>query len=160
MQHIYEDPRQCSDHEKFIVFIVLSLGSSRLTFKDSQSAAMMDLNDTNAYFQTALRFFNNFHSHPRDLFGIQAVLLLAIWMLDSSHSSHNNDLWQLSRYIMSAAIEAGLHRHNMDWGFTAEQLEVRNRTWWCAYNLERSVHHCQEHNLLILLTMSAGRLLL
>ncbi|KAH7256177.1 fungal-specific transcription factor domain-containing protein [Fusarium tricinctum] len=139
MQHIYEDPRQCSDHEKFIVFIVLALGSSRLTSKDSQSAAIMDLNDTNAYFQTALLFFNNFHTHPRDLFGIQAVLLLAIWMLDSSHSSHNNDLWQLSRYIMSVAIEAGLHRHNMDWGFTLEELEVRNRTWWCAYNLERQV---------------------
>ncbi|KAI6764366.1 hypothetical protein HG530_008155 [Fusarium avenaceum] len=139
VQHIYEDPRQSSDHEKFIVFIVLALGSSRLTSKDSQSVAMMDLNDTSAYFQTALRFFDNFHTHPRDLFGIQAVLLLAIWMLDSSHSSHNNDLWQLSRYIMSAAIEAGLHRHNMDWGFTLEELEVRNRTWWCAYNLERQV---------------------
>lgn len=143
IQHIYEDPRQCSDHERFIVFIVLALGSSQLTSKDSQSAAIMDLNDTNAYFQSALRFFNNFHTHPRDLFGIQAVLLLAIWMLDSSHSSHNNDLWQLSRYIMSAAIEAGLHRHNMDWGFTLEELEVRNRTWWCAYVLERSVHDCR-----------------
>ncbi|KAJ4137193.1 hypothetical protein NW768_002774 [Fusarium equiseti] len=99
----------------------------------------MDLNDSAAYFQTALRFFNNFHAHPRDLFGIQAVLLLAIWMLDSSHGSHNNDLWQSSRYIMSAAIEAGLHRHNTDWGFTADELETRNRTWWCAYNLERQV---------------------
>ncbi|KAM0313926.1 hypothetical protein ACHAPQ_011939 [Fusarium lateritium] len=40
---------------------------------------------------------------------------------------------------MSAAIEAGLHRHNMDWGFTSEEREIRNRTWWCAYNLERQV---------------------
>ncbi|KAF4969192.1 hypothetical protein FSARC_3568 [Fusarium sarcochroum] len=138
-QHIYEDPRQCTDQEKFVVFIVLALGSCQLTLKDNQSPAMMDLNDPNSYFQTTLRFFNNFHTHPRDLFGIQAVLLLAIWMLDSSRSSHNNDLWQLSRYIMSAAIEAGLHRHNTDWGFTPEELEIRNRTWWCAYNLERQV---------------------
>ncbi|KAG4264829.1 hypothetical protein FPRO03_00113 [Fusarium proliferatum] len=138
-QRIYESPRQCSDHEKFTVFVTLALASSQLTTRDAQSTAMMDLNDSNAYFQTSLRFFNNFSDHPRDLFGIQAVLLLAIWMLDSSHSSHNNDLWQLSRYIMSAAIEAGLHRHNKDWGFTAEELEVRNRTWWCAYNLERQV---------------------
>ncbi|KAJ4125757.1 hypothetical protein NW765_001531 [Fusarium oxysporum] len=136
---IYESPRQCSDHEKFTLFAILALASCQLTTKDAQSPAMMDLNDSNAYFQTALRFFNNFSNHPRDLFGIQAVLLLAIWMLDSSHSSHNNDLWQLSRYIMSAAIEAGLHRHNKDWGFTAEELEIRNRTWWCAYNLERQV---------------------
>ncbi|KAJ4263355.1 hypothetical protein NW762_006174 [Fusarium torreyae] len=40
---------------------------------------------------------------------------------------------------MSAAIEAGLHRHNTDWGFTSEELEIRNRTWWCAYSLERQV---------------------
>lgn len=138
-QRIYQEPRQCADHEKFIVFVVLALGSCQVTLKDKDSPATLDLNDSTSYFQTALRFFNNFHDHPRDLFGIQAVLLLAVWMLDSSCSSHNNDLWQLSRYIMSCAIEAGLHRHNTDWGFTAEELEVRNRTWWCAYNLERLV---------------------
>ncbi|KAF5675768.1 purine utilization positive regulator [Fusarium heterosporum] len=138
-QRLYENPRQCSDYEKFTLFAVLALASCQLNTKDAQSPAMMDLNDTAAYFQTALRFFNNFSDHPRDLFGIQAVLLLAIWMLDSSQSSHNNDLWQVSRYIMSAAIEAGLHRHNKDWGFTPEELEIRNRTWWCAYNLERQV---------------------
>ncbi|KAI8677914.1 Fungal-trans domain-containing protein [Fusarium keratoplasticum] len=138
-QRIYQEPRQCADHEKFIVFVVLALGSCQVTLKDKDSPATLDLNDSTSYFQTALRFFNNFHDHPRDLFGIQAVLLLAVWMLDSSCSSHNNDLWQLSRYIMSCAIEAGLHRHNTDWGFTAEELEVRNRTWWCAYNLERQV---------------------
>jgi len=136
-QRIFEQPRQCTDHEKFTVFAILALGSSQLTSKDSQSPAIMDLNDSTAYFQTALRFFNNFHAQPRDLFGIQVALLLAIWMLNSSHGGHNNDLWQFSRYIMSAAIEAGLHRHNTDWGFTADELETRNRTWWCAYNLER-----------------------
>lgn len=138
-QHIYESPQQCTEHEKFTVFATLALGSSQLTSKDSHSPAALDLNDSNAYFQTALRFFNNFHAHPRDIFGIQAVLHLAIWMLDSSYGSHNNDLWQFSRYIMSAAIEAGLHRYNTDWGFTADELETRNRTWWCAYNLERYV---------------------
>ncbi|KAF5003948.1 hypothetical protein FDECE_9537 [Fusarium decemcellulare] len=138
-QRIYREPRQCGDHEKFIVFMVLALGSCHVTLKDNDPAAKLDLNSPSAYFQTALRFFKNFHDHPRDLFGIQAVLLLAVWMLDSSSSSHNNDLWQLSRYIMSSAIEAGLHRHNTDWGFSAEELETRNRTWWCSYNLERQV---------------------
>ncbi|CAM1502608.1 Fc.00g073840.m01.CDS01 [Cosmosporella sp. VM-42] len=99
----------------------------------------MDLNDPIAYFQTSVRFFNSFHDHPRDIYGIQAVLFLTIWMLNSASSSHNNDLWHMSRYLISAAIEAGLHRRNTDWGFSAEELEVRNRTWWCAYNLERQV---------------------
>ncbi|KAM5341698.1 hypothetical protein ACJ41O_014729 [Fusarium nematophilum] len=97
-QHLYEAPRQCSNHEKFVTFIVLGLGSCHLTLKDNNSPAMMDLNDSRTYFETALRFFNNFHDHPRDLFGIQAVLLLAVYTLDSASSSHNNDLWQLSRY--------------------------------------------------------------
>ncbi|KPM44938.1 hypothetical protein AK830_g1587 [Neonectria ditissima] len=137
-QSLYRSPRQCTDHEKFVAFIVLALASGEDAQFKSQPG-MMDLNDSEAYFQTSLRFFNAFHDHPRDLFGIQAVMLLAIWMLNSSSSSHSNDLWQLSRYIMSAAIELGLHRHNTDWGFTSEELEVRNRTWWCAYNLERQV---------------------
>ncbi|KAH7145604.1 fungal-specific transcription factor domain-containing protein [Dactylonectria estremocensis] len=137
-QSLYQNPRQCTDHEKFVVFIVLALASSEDTQQKPQSG-MVDLNDSVAYFQTSLRFFNSFHDHPRDLSGIQAVMLIAIWMLNSATSSHCSDLWQLSRYIMSSAIEAGLHRHNNDWGFTAEELEVRNRTWWCAYNLERQV---------------------
>ncbi|KAL6400967.1 hypothetical protein AUP68_16687 [Ilyonectria robusta] len=137
-QKVYQNPRQCTDHEKFVVFIVLALASSEGS-QHKASPGMMDLNDSESYFQTSLRFFNGFHDHPRDLFGIQAVMLLALWMLNSAASSHSSDLWQLSRYVMSAAIESGLHRHNTDWGFTAEELEVRNRTWWCAYNLERQV---------------------
>jgi hypothetical protein len=116
------------------VFIVLALASS----EDEQKAEnQVDLNSPDDYFQTSLWIFHSFHDHPRDLFGIQAVLLLSIWMLNSCSSSHSNDLWQLSRYVMSAAIEAGLHRHNADWSFTVDELEIRNRTWWCCYNLER-----------------------
>ncbi|KAF3356061.1 hypothetical protein VdG1_06799 [Verticillium dahliae VDG1] len=133
---IYEDHRKCGDADKFIVFIVLGLASSESQdHKEYQS--LMDMNEPLAYFQTSLRFFKDFHDHPRDLFGIQAVILLTIWMLNSASGSDCNDLWHLSRYVMSAAIEAGLHRHNTDWGFGAEELEIRNRTWWCAYNLER-----------------------
>lgn len=133
---MYQQTRQCSDHDKFMMFIMLALARS----EESDSAdrrGMVDLNSSEAYFQTSLWFFNSFRDHPRDLFGIQAVLLLAIWMLNSASSSHSNDLWQLSRYAMPAAIEAGLHRHNTDWGFSREELEIRNRTWWCAYKLER-----------------------
>ncbi|KAH6900005.1 fungal-specific transcription factor domain-containing protein [Thelonectria olida] len=137
-QSMYQNPRQCTDDQKFMVFIVLALASDEDGQSNSQPG-LIDLNDAVAYFQTSLRFFNSFHDHPRDLFGIQAVVLLTIWMLNSASASHNNDLWQLSRYVMSAAIELGLHRHNTDWGFTAEEMEIRNRTWWCAYNLERHV---------------------
>lgn len=118
--------------------MVLALGSREtLHGNGSTSQGPIDMNDSSSYFQTALHFFHNFYDHPQDLFRIQAILLLTIWMLDSPISADINDLWHLARYAMSAVIEAGLHRHNTDWGFTAEELEIRNRAWWSAYCLER-----------------------
>lgn len=133
---VYADPRRCSDADKFVVFAVLALAAAECQ-DDDEYRALLDLNEAEAYFNTALRFFASFHDHPRDLFGIQAVLLLTLWMMGSRLSGMCNDLWHLSRYLMSAGIEAGLHRHNADWGFSADELEIRNRTWWCIYTLER-----------------------
>ncbi|KAL3471973.1 fungal-specific transcription factor domain-containing protein [Aspergillus californicus] len=118
-QRIYQKPRECEDFDKFLVFMVLALAHE--------------------YFQTGLHFFTRFSEHPRDLRGLQAVILLTIWMTNSSSCSHSNDLWHLTRYAMSIALELGLHRHNSSWNFTADELELRSRTWWAVYNLERSV---------------------
>jgi hypothetical protein len=135
-QLLFQGPARASDSEKFTVFAVLALASAECQ-DDAEYHALLDLNAPNAYFHTALRFFTSLHDHPRDLSGIQAVLLLTLWMLGSRQPGQYNDLWHLSRYLMSAAIEAGLHRHNADWGFSADDLETRNRTWWCIYALER-----------------------
>ncbi|KAI6781486.1 uncharacterized protein J7T54_001448 [Emericellopsis cladophorae] len=137
-QSMYGNHRATSSDDRFIVFMVLALASSA-SQDDPEYGALLDMNEPRAYFDTALRFFVSFYDHPRDIFGIQAVLLLSIWMLSSSSSSHCNDLWHLSRYVMSAAIESGLHRHNAAWGFSSDELETRNRTWWCIYVLERQV---------------------
>ncbi|KAG9256609.1 fungal-specific transcription factor domain-containing protein [Emericellopsis atlantica] len=137
-QSMYGNHRATSSADRFVVFMVLTLASSA-SQDDPEYGALLDMNEPRAYFDTALRFFVSFYDHPRDIFGIQAVLLLSIWMLNSSSSSHCNDLWHLSRYVMSAAIESGLHRHNAAWGFSPDELETRNRTWWCIYVLERQV---------------------
>jgi hypothetical protein len=100
---------------------------------------LLDLNTPLAYHQTSLRLFSNFQEHPRNLAGLQAVLLLMLWMLTSPYKTPANDLWHLARYAMSVAIELGLHRHNPAWHFSAEELEIRNRTWWCTYALERQI---------------------
>ncbi|KAH6695451.1 fungal-specific transcription factor domain-containing protein [Plectosphaerella plurivora] len=138
VQLVYQSPARASDGDKFIVFAVLALASAECQ-DDAEYQALMDLTTPDAYFNMAVRFFAALHDHPRDLHGIQAVLLLTLWMLGSRQPGHYNDLWHLSRYLMSAAIEAGLHRHNVDWGFSADELETRNRTWWCIYTLERHV---------------------
>ncbi|OLN85303.1 putative transcriptional regulatory protein C3C7.04-like protein 2 [Colletotrichum chlorophyti] len=60
--------------------------------------------------------------------------------MESNVRHHGDDLWQLSRYAMSTAIEMGLHRRAAAAGdFNDEEREIRNRTWWCVYSLERQV---------------------
>lgn len=137
-EKLYGDLRNSGDFEKFLVFIVMALASAEYV-ADDEYIQMLDLNSPLAYYRTSLRFFSNFHDHPRDLQGLQAVLLLSVWMLNSGSTIDNNDLWQLSRYAMSIAIELGLHRHHPGWAFSVEESEIRNRTWWCAYLLERQV---------------------
>jgi hypothetical protein len=133
---MYRDPRRCNDGDKFLVFVVLALSSSECQ-DDKDYRLLLDINEPVTYYQTSLRFLATLYDRPRDLFGVQAVLLVGLWMLNSNTSNDCNDLWHISRYIMSAAIEAGLHRHNTDWGFSEEEQETRNRTWWAIYNLER-----------------------
>ncbi|CAI7657740.1 unnamed protein product [Penicillium pancosmium] len=137
-QRVYLDPRECKDFEKFIFFIVLALASDKARH-DRQYTAKLDLNSPEEYFQSALHFFWRFHDHPRDLPGLQAVILLTLWMLNSTSCHHGNDIWHLTRYAMSIALELGLHRHNPLWNFGPEELELRARTWWSIYNLERFV---------------------
>lgn len=135
---IYQEPRSCTDYERFSFFIVLALASDEARVDDAYTS-MLDYNTPRDYFQTALHFFNRFREHPRDLSGLQAVLLMTIWMLNSPSCNHSNDLWHLTRYAMSIALELGLHRHNPSWRFGPEEIEIRSRTWWTVYSLERFV---------------------
>ena len=137
-QKIYRDPGACDASEKFLVFVILALGANEST-EDESYRKMRDMYSPLSYFQTCLRFFSAFSDNSRNLAGLHAVVFLSIWMLSSASSSHSNDLWHLGRYAMSLAVEMGMHRHNTDWEFTAEESEIRNRTWWAVYNLERSV---------------------
>ena len=138
IRRLYENPQGCNDYEKFVVFIVLALSSKALV-DGNESLGMMDLNDPSAYFRTSLHFFSNFHNYSRNLQSLHCIIFITIWMLSSSYKHLHNDLWHLVRYAMSVAIELGLHRHSDSWGFSTEEIEFRNRTWWCAYALERQV---------------------
>ncbi|KAF4895208.1 Transcriptional activator protein acu-15 [Colletotrichum fructicola] len=137
--HLYEDPARCSLYQRFLVLMVLALASSH-SAGSPEYRRMLDVNSPADYFQTGLRFFLNFHDHSRDLQGLHSILLLSLWMMNSNVRSHGDDLWHLSRYAMSVAIEMGLHRRSSSAGsFSAEDTEIRNRTWWCIYSLERQV---------------------
>lgn len=137
-QRIYKDTRGCGDFDKLLIFMVLALSSAECS-DNAEYIAMTDINSPLNYFRTGLRFFTASSERARDLQSLQAIVLMTILMLKSGIPSLHGDLWHLSRYVMSAAIELGLHRHNAHWGFSPEELEVRNRTWWSIYCLERQI---------------------
>ncbi|KAK1498487.1 hypothetical protein CTAM01_07216 [Colletotrichum tamarilloi] len=139
LARIYEDPARCTLYQKFLVLMVLALASATCT-EAQEYRRMMDLNSPTDYFQTGLQFFLNIHDHPRDLQGLHSVILLCLWMLGSNVRNHGDDVWQMSRYTMSTAIEMGLHRRSVTPGdLSSDDREIRNRTWWCVYALERQV---------------------
>ncbi|KAJ0420119.1 fungal-specific transcription factor domain-containing protein [Aspergillus carlsbadensis] len=137
-RRVYQEPRASQDFERFIFFIILALASDQAR-RDQQYTSLLDLNTPQEYFQSALHYFGRFQDHPRGLPGLQAVLLLTLWMLNSASCNHGNDLWHLTRYAMSIALELGVHRHNPSWNFSPEELELRSRTWWSVYSLERFI---------------------
>ena len=136
LEAVYRDPGNSTDSQKFVVFAMLALASAE-SQGDQDYRRLMDLNEPASYFRTCVRFTEPLYNHPQHLFKVQGFLLIGLWMLDSKVSRDCNDVWQLSRYIMSAAIEGGLHRQYASWHFSTDEQETRTRTWWCSYNLER-----------------------
>ncbi|KAF6843070.1 branched-chain amino acid [Colletotrichum musicola] len=136
---LYEDPTRSSLYQRFLTMLVFALASAHSS-ENQEYRRMLDMNSPVDYFETGLLFFHNLHDHARDLQGLHCVLFLSLWMLESNTRSHGDDLWQLSRYAMSTAIEMGLHRRAAATGdLSGDDIEVRNRTWWCVYSLERQV---------------------
>lgn len=135
---IYERPQRSRAYDKFMVFMIMALASDEFAH-DAWYTNMLDINSPSGYYQTALLFYSSFYDEPRNLQGLQATLLLSIWIFKTGYATQTDDLWHLSRYCMSVAIELGLHRHNPDWLFSPEELESRHRTWWCIYALERHI---------------------
>ncbi|KAH7031455.1 fungal-specific transcription factor domain-containing protein [Microdochium trichocladiopsis] len=135
---IYHSPSRSSTRDKFKVFMVMALASA-LCADDKAYQSMADLNSSSAYFQTAVRLFSSIADGPRDLETLQCLLLIGLWMLEAGWDTHVDDIWHHSRYIMSVAIELGIHRRVPGWDVSQDDLETRNRVWWCTYNLERCV---------------------
>lgn len=137
LQVIYRDPQSSSLHEKFTIFMVLALASSHCTH-DTTYRQMLDLNSPRAYYQTALRLFSSLADSPRGVADLQRIILIGLWTRKTGWDADMDDLWHMSRYAMSAALQLGIHRRGSRFLQDPEDSEVRLRTWWCIYNLERN----------------------
>lgn len=137
-QIIYHQPRRCSPQDKFTIFMVLALASWHCA-DDKTYLRMVDLNSPSAYFQTSIRLLSGIVDDRGSVPGLQNLLLIGLWMLDADWDTHADDLWHLSRYAMSIAIELGMHRRTAARTRSQDNAETRTRVWWCIYNLERHV---------------------
>lgn len=138
LEKMYCSPREVSSHDKFILFLVLSIGLDK-----GQNAPEManykNQFDSIEYYNTAYRYFEEILT-IRSEKTLQAILLTIIWMLHASVVPNNiGDIWHLGRFSLSLAMELGCHRYNPDWDFGELKNELRNRLFWSTYSLERSI---------------------
>ncbi|KAH9223588.1 fungal-specific transcription factor domain-containing protein [Leptodontidium sp. 2 PMI_412] len=136
-QQAYLSPKSCDAFKKFSIFLVLAIGSYKAEEKEAYRK-LMDIHSPAEYFTTSMIFFDEV-SACNNLQCLQSTLLLALWLSRVSNFANNTHLWQISRFAMSLAIELGCHRNNPRWEIGSSERELRNRIWWCTYDLERSV---------------------
>ncbi|KAF2721087.1 hypothetical protein K431DRAFT_346592 [Polychaeton citri CBS 116435] len=133
LRDIYVRRSGASAYYKFVAYMVFALGHNDLSV--SESAVLQTMHTGSEYFATALQFYGGFHG----LQNMVATCLMSIWCMHSSNPVDHADLWHMCRFTISIGIELGCHRSGKDWALNAHEIESRNRAWWCAYGLERTV---------------------
>lgn len=138
MHNMYASPREVSLHQKFVLFIIISIGLDR----SSHDNELIEYNNQFKpikYFNIAYRYLEEIVSN-RSENSLQALLLVIIWILNTNIiQDDKGDLWHLCRYSMALAMELGVHRFNPDWNFGVAKNELRNRLFWTTYNLDRII---------------------
>lgn len=138
LEKMYTLPREVSSQDKFILFLVLSIGLD----KGENSPEMANYKnqfDPVEYYNTAYRYLEEILT-IRSEKTLQALLLTIIWLLHVSVVQNNSgDIWHLGRFSLSVAMELGCHRYNPDWDFGELKNELRNRLFWSTYVLERTI---------------------
>ncbi|KAG0688640.1 hypothetical protein C6P40_000725 [Pichia californica] len=138
LHNMYTSPRDVSLNDKFILFIVISIGLDR-SEKDPEITNYNNQFKPVEYFNTAYRYLEEILSNRSEK-SLQSLLLIIIWLLNTNVlQDDNGDLWHLGRFSMSLAMELGVHRFNPDWDFGEMKNELRNRLFWCTYILERTI---------------------
>ncbi|PVH84375.1 hypothetical protein DL98DRAFT_584454 [Cadophora sp. DSE1049] len=136
-QQAYSNPKALNAFRRFSVFLVLALSSCEAEETETNRPST-DIHSSAEYFTTGMMFYDEISS-VNDLQSLQSTLLLALWLTKASRFANNTYLWQISRFAMSLAIELGCHRNNPRWEISSSERELRNRIWWCTYDLERNV---------------------
>lgn len=136
--NIYDHPSESSNKEKSIIFMILAI-SSEISSNDKTYLKFLDLNTSDQYFSSAFKFLEDFLPTVHQD-SIIILLLLTVWCLILKNDRYNNDnIWLLTRHIISICIQLGYHRNNPSWNLEEIDIEIRNRLWWCAFIFERRI---------------------
>lgn len=129
LDELYQDtPRPLRSSESWAFWLVLAIGSA------AQSRSTED-----QHYRNGVEFIARALPHadralmPGYVSQLQALLLLTQYsMLDPAHF----DSWHLIGFTCRAVVDLGLHQDPPQ-GQTADDLEMRRRTFYCIYGLDR-----------------------
>ncbi|CAJ0546755.1 Ff.00g013820.m01.CDS01 [Fusarium sp. VM40] len=121
-------------HSKVAVFFVLEVFAIALLSMQKQDPSSVSTCLADRYHRTALEALS-LTSVSSDVQGVQALLLVA------QYSYLHPNFWAAWRTVGAAlrlAAELGLHQ-DMTNGFDALALDIRRRTFWVAYSMDRNL---------------------
>jgi hypothetical protein len=113
---------------KFHVFMVLAIGATILGRREKLQLF------AEGYFASAMTYLDRIFQTV-SIGGVQCILLLE--MYTSQNSSSGLSLWTLHYHCLATAIELGLQRNAPDGKFSFLEQEIRTRTFWCVYSMDR-----------------------
>lgn len=127
---VYKNDPKTTNFDRFVVFMVLAVGTLSLSRSRTSSAAQQAA----CFVKTALDYVEGVIS-PATIMGVQATLLLLQYsMLEPTHFNS----WYLIGVASRIAIDIGLHHENAKvLKLKASELDLRRRIFYCVYSYDR-----------------------
>lgn len=129
LDEMYQPDRHVSSANKWLVYVVLAIGSL------AQSRSNQDEFYTNGvdFLSRGLQFADR-ALQPGYVTQIQSLALFTQYaMLDPAHF----DSWHLIGFTCRAVVDLGFHQDPPSQGQADRELDMRRRTFYCVYALDR-----------------------
>lgn len=122
-------------YDFLVIYMILSVSATLGSAKTGHEARHMVF--SGSLFEEGIQHLSGRANIPSDLAGIQVILLVLQY---ASINPRLANVWMLCGTAMRSCLELGLHREppqTMSLDHIA--LDMRRRTFWCAYCFDRSI---------------------
>lgn len=117
------------------VFFVLEVCAIALAVLQKYYPSRVTISMADRYHKRAISTLTD-AGLPKGIEGVQALVLIAQYSY--SHPSKWSE-FKLVGNALRSAVDLGLHQDPHDQGMDALALDIRRRTFWAAYSLERNI---------------------